>query len=149
MTDTMRSILTITFDLWNTLLCSSPLDNLRYKEIRLQGILDAFRATGISLNYEVLEKAYDQSFLECEEFWQEGLDLDTDDQLRILFSKVPNLDFEKIDQNLKDRINEAYTHPIIYDPPDLVEDAKEVLEYLKKKIYKIALICNAGRLREW
>ena len=136
---------TITFDLWNTLIYNTPLDTFRYKEMRLVGILGAFKSEGVTLNYNELEKAYDQSFLECEKFWVKDIDLDTNEQLRILLSLVPQLHLKDFGQNLMDKISQAYTDPIIYDPPDLVENAREILQYLKEKEYKIGLICNTGR----
>jgi FMN phosphatase YigB (HAD superfamily) len=136
---------TITFDLRNTLIYNTPLDTFRYKEMRLVGILGAFKSEGVTLNYNELEKAYDQSFLECEKFWVKDIDLDTNEQLRILLNLVPQLHLKDFGQNLMDKISQAYTDPIIYDPPDLVENTREILQYLKEKECKIGLICNTGR----
>lgn len=136
---------TVTFDLWNTLVCNTPKDSIRYRQIRLKGIYDAFSESDISVKYEDLEKAYDLSFEEFKKFWDKNIDMDSKEQIDIMLQNLSDLNLKRPDQKVLKKIRKAYVEPVLYDPPDLAENTKEILSYLKEKKFRIGLICNTGR----
>jgi len=140
-----KMIDTVTFDLWNTLVNNTPADGKRYRQIRLKGIYDAFSEADISVKYEDLEKAHDLCFEEAKKFWDKNIDIDSKKQIDLLLQSLPDLNPKSLDQKVFQKIKRAYTEPVLYGPPDLDENAKEVLSCLKGKNVKVGLICNTGR----
>jgi len=53
---------TVTFDLWNTLISNTADDALRFKKLRIQGILREFLGKGIKVKEEEVERALDSTF---------------------------------------------------------------------------------------
>ena len=140
-----KTIDTITFDLWNTLVCNTPRDGQRYKDFRLKGIEEALSEANIRINLNDLEEAHDRTFEECKKFWDKNIDIDSNTQIDILLGMLTELNPKNLDQETLKKIKKAYIEPVLYNHPDLVENAQEVLSGLKGKDYKIGLICNTGR----
>lgn len=136
---------TVTFDLWNTLVGNTPKDSIRYRQIRLKGIYDAFSESDIFVKYEDLEKVYDLSFEESKKLWDKNIDMDSNKQIDILLQFLPGLNPKSLDQKVFQKIKRAYTEPVLCAPPDLAENAGGILSSLKEKNFKIGLICNTGR----
>ena len=135
---------TITFDLWNTLISNTPHDALRFREARSQGIIKAFLIHGIKMEKEKVEKAMDLTFKRCWDLWERNIDLDSEDQIKMLMKFLP--DFDAIpDSDLMKRIERAYTESVLQSPPDLIDGSSEILKFLKSRKYKLGLICNTGR----
>jgi len=136
---------TITFDLWNTLISNQPMDNLRYRQRRVESIHKILEQNGLNIKLDELAIAYDKSFEKCDEIWRKNLDLSTEEQLKIMFDFLENEKLRKITQNLMPELTEAFATPILDEPPPLIDGAKETLQQIKKEGYKIGLICNTGR----
>ncbi len=136
---------TVTFDLWNTLVLNTPKDSIKYRQIRVKGIHEAFSEARISVKYEDIEKAHDLSFEESKKFWDKNIDMDSNKQINILLQFLPDLNPKSLDQKVFQKIKRAYTEPVLYATPDLAENATEILSNLREKNYKIGLICNTGR----
>ena len=136
---------TITFDLWNTLLSNKPQDNERYKKRRLEAVRGLLEENGLSVDFHLLYRAHEEGFEKCKETWRKNLDLDTQEQLKIMFSFLDDLRFKTIPQGLMIELEEVFLAPILKDPPPLIEGAKKMVEYVQAEGYKIGLICNTGR----
>jgi putative hydrolase of the HAD superfamily len=136
---------TITFDLWNTLLSNTPQDNERYKQKRLEAIQGLLEKNDFGVGFDSLYRAHEEGFEKCKETWEKNLDLDTQEQLEIMFSFLDDSRFKTIPQSLMVELEEVFLSPILKDPPPLIEGAKRIVEYVQAEGYKIGLICNTGR----
>ncbi len=135
---------TITFDLWNTLLSNTPQDNQKYGIKRVEKISKILRQNGQKINSDHLIDAYHNGFEKCKETWRRNLDLSTEEQLKIMFDLLNDEKLKNIPQKLMLHLVEAFVSPILEDPPDLIDGAEEILTQVKKKGYKVGLICNTG-----
>jgi putative hydrolase of the HAD superfamily len=136
---------TITFDLWNTLLSNTPQDNERYKQKRLEAIQGVLEKNGFGVEFDSLYRAHEEGYEKCKETWEKNLDLDTQEQLEIMFGFLDDSRFKTIPQGLMIELEEVFLSPILKDPPPLIEGAKKIVEYVQAEGHKIGLICNTGR----
>jgi putative hydrolase of the HAD superfamily len=136
---------TITFDLWNTLLSNKPQDNQRYRQRRLEAIHSLLKENGLNVDFHSLYRAHEEGFEKCKETWKKNLDLDTPEQLKIMFSFLDDKRFETIPQSLLLKLEEVFLAPILKDPPPLIQGAKKIVKFVQAEGYKIGLICNTGR----
>lgn len=136
---------TITFDLWNTLLSNRPQDNEKYRHKRLEAIRGLLQQSGFGVDLELLHRAHDQGFEKCKEIWKRNLDLDTREQLHIMFSFLEDQRLKALPQTLMRKLEKVFLAPILEDPPRLVEGARRTVEHAQSEGYKIGLICNTGR----
>lgn len=135
---------TVTFDLWNTLLSNTPQDNQKYRLKRVEKLTKILQQNGRKIESDHLLDAYHKGFEKCKETWRRNLDLSTEEQLKIMFDFLEDERLKGIPQNLISHLVEAYVSPILEDPPNLIDGAEEVLIQVKKKGYKVGLICNTG-----
>jgi putative hydrolase of the HAD superfamily len=136
---------TITFDLWNTLISNSPLDNHRYMRKRVKGIHRILEQNGLNAKFDDLAEAYDKGFDKCNEVWKKNLDISTEEQLKIMFDFLEDEKLRNVPLNLMPGLVEAFVSPILDDPPQLISGAQETLRWVKTENYKVGLICNTGR----
>jgi len=136
---------TVTFDLWNTLIYTSPQDNLRYKNKRIEGFFSVLNKTGRNVSREEIEKAYDKSFEIYKPIRDRNEDISTREQVQIILECLGNPEFQDLSEDVLSELEEVLAKAIFSDLPNLVERSEETLSYLDKKNYKIGLICNTGR----
>ena len=136
---------TVTFDLWNTLLSNAPPDNQKYSLQRVEKLNSTLRENGREVEPDLLIDAYHKAFEKCIEIWEKNQDISTEEQIEIMFGFLGDDKLKNIPQDLMYRLVEVFVSPILDDPPSLIDGAKETLEGVKKKGYKIGLICNTGR----
>jgi HAD superfamily hydrolase (TIGR01549 family) len=115
---------TVTFDLWNTLLSNTPQDNQKYRLKRVEKLTKVFQQNGIEIESDHLLDAYHKGFEKCKETWRRNLDLSTEEQLKTMFDFLDDEKLKEIPRNLMSRL--------------------VVLTQVKKKGYKVGLICNTG-----
>ncbi|NIN01894.1 MAG: HAD-IA family hydrolase [candidate division Zixibacteria bacterium] len=135
---------TVTFDLWNTLLNHKPEDYQKYGRMRVEKLRAVLKQDDREIESARLLDAYHKGFEKCKETWERNLDLSTEDQLQTVFDFVEDERLKGIPQNLMSHLVEAYVSPILEDPPDPIWGAHEILRQLKKKGYKVGLVCNTG-----
>jgi putative hydrolase of the HAD superfamily len=136
---------TVTFDLWNTLIYTSPQDNLKYKNKRIEGFLCVLRKSGRDVSREEIEKAYDKSFELYKPIRDRNADISTREQVQIILECLGNSEFQDLAEEVLSELDGVLSNAIFSDLPNLVERSEETLSYLDKKNYKIGLICNTGR----
>jgi putative hydrolase of the HAD superfamily len=136
---------TVTFDLWNTLISNSPLDNHRYRRKRVEGIHRILKQNGLNVKFDDLTLAYDKGFEKCNQTWRKNLDLSTEEQLEIIFEFLGDEKSKEIPLNLMPELTEAFVSPILDEPPQLIEGVPEMLRWTKTENYRVGLICNTGR----
>ncbi len=135
---------TVTFDLWNTLIVNAPPDMEKYRAIRVQKMEQLLRQNGRGVSFGRLLSAYTQGLEECKETWRRNLDLSTEEQLRIMFRFLDDENLTETLESLMPGLVEAYVSPILEDPPNPVDGAADSLNQVKRKGYKVGLICNTG-----
>lgn len=135
---------TVTFDLWNTLLNHKPEDYEKYSHMRVEKLRAVLKQDDREIESARLLDAYHRGFEKCKQTWQRNLDLSTEDQLQTMFEFVGDEKLKGIPHNLMSHLVEAYVSPILEDPPDPICGAHDILRQLKKKGYKVGLICNTG-----
>ncbi|MDP3024214.1 MAG: HAD family hydrolase [candidate division Zixibacteria bacterium] len=136
---------TVTFDLWNTLIYTSPQDNLKYKNKRIEGFLSVLKQTGRNVSREEIEKAYDKSLEKYKPIRDRNEDISTREQVQIILECLGNSEFQDLAEDVLSELEKVLANAIFSDLPNLVERSEETLSYLDKKNYKIGLICNTGR----
>jgi putative hydrolase of the HAD superfamily len=135
---------TVTFDLWNTLISNQPQDFQKYRHQRVENLRGVLRRNGMKVSSDHLLDAYLKGFEKSQETWRRNLDISTEEQLKNLFGFLEMNQFEAIPSDLLPQLVEAYVSPILDDPPDLIEGAKEILLSINKRCYKIGMVCNTG-----
>jgi putative hydrolase of the HAD superfamily len=136
---------TVTFDLWNTLITSSPMDNLKFKNKRIEGFIEILSQINVDLNREKMEKAYDESFRRYKTIQDREEDISTREQVQIILECLGNPKLVKLDEEVLSRLEEVLATQILSDLPELTDGTQDVLGYLKNRNYKLGLICNTGR----
>lgn len=136
---------TVTFDLWNTLISSTPMDNLKFKNKRIEGFIRVLGQAGSDINREKMEKAYDESFIRYKAIQDKEEDISSREQVEIVLECLENPRFLELDEEVLSKLEEVLVTQILSDLPVLTDGTQEILSYLKKRNYKIGLICNTGR----
>jgi len=124
---------TITFDLWNTLIYTSPQDNLKYKNKRIEGFLSVLNKTGRNVSREEIEKAYDKSFELYIPIRDRNEDISTREQVQVILQCLGNPEFQALTEDVLSELEEVLAKAIFSDLPNLVEGSEETLSYLDKK----------------
>lgn len=136
---------TVTFDLWNTLITSSPMDNLKFKSKRIEGFIEILSQIDLDINREKMEQAYDQSFKRYKVIQEREEDISTREQVEIILKCLENPKLMELDEVVLSKLEEILATQILSDLPVLIDGTQEILSYLKNKNYKTGLICNTGR----
>jgi putative hydrolase of the HAD superfamily len=136
---------TVTFDLWNTLISNQPQDHDRYRQIRVETTARVLNQHGIPVSLDHLTIAYEEGFESYKVIWRRNEDLSTEEQLKIMFNLLPEEKPKTISADLMGELIEAYTSPLLFYPPPLIEGAEETLRQVKERKFKLGLICNTGR----
>ncbi len=136
---------TVTFDLWNTLIYTSPQDNLKYKNKRIDGFHSVLKQVGKNVSREEIGKAYDKSFEIYKPIRDRNEDISTREQVQIILQCLGNPEFQDLTEDVLGELEEVLASAIFSELPDLIEGSEEILSYLDEKNYRIGLICNTGR----
>lgn len=135
----------ITFDLWNTLITSSPMDNLKFKNNRIEGFIEILSQINVDIDREKMERAYDQSFKRYKAIQEKEKDISTREQVQIILECLENPKPVQLDEGVLSKLEELLATQILSDLPELTDGSPDVLDYLKNRNYKLGLICNTGR----
>ena len=137
------SKLSVTFDLWDTLLNDQPGYDRRRREIRCTGMLNVLSSHGLKPSRNKLLEAYDRSGAWLQTAWQTHKELSTLDQARRIATEA----VETLPENteLMQELDDAYVKPVLELPPRLSGEAVETLTGIRDRSLRIGLICNIGR----
>ncbi len=136
----MSSIDTVTFDVWNTLLVHDFYDD-RVKAARISRIARALAAAGFQADSRDVSRAYDYTEAKLASLWRRERDLGLDGHIAIF---LEGLGLEASGHN-RDIIREPYARALLEFKPALVDGAREALDALRRRGYRIGLISNTGR----
>lgn len=141
----MPRIKAITFDLWETLITDSQVQNDLRTEYRVSKTVQLLLSAGAAIDISDLYTAHEEVWRRCEEQWANAVDLLFTSQVRLFLDLArPGLSSTLPDETL-DRIARIYADAVLHYPPALIPGTAEALCALKKKRYKLGLICNTGR----
>jgi putative hydrolase of the HAD superfamily len=135
----------VTFDLWQTLILDRPEGLRRARAGRVQGMHDILVRHGHAVHQDDVERAYDAVGEHLETLWKMQRDVGTRGQVRVLLERLRLDGAVTADDRIMGALDEAYCLPILSALPVANAGAREVLEALSARDFKLALICNTGR----
>jgi putative hydrolase of the HAD superfamily len=141
----MPRIKTITFDLWETLISDTQVQNDLRTEYRVSKTVQLLLAAGVAVDLSDLYAAHEEVWHRCQERWKTAVDLPFTGQVRLFLDLVrPGL-ASSLPEETAGRIARVYADAVLHYPPALVPGTLETLRALKKKRFRLGLICNTGR----
>jgi len=137
------SKLTLTFDLWDTLLNDQPGYDRERRQMRCTGILNVLKSHGLEASWNNLLQAYDKSGTWLQTAWQTHEEISTLIQAR----RIATESVERLPERsrLMQELEDAYVKPVLEVPPRLSGDAIATLTGLRDRSIRTGLICNIGR----
>jgi putative hydrolase of the HAD superfamily len=138
-------MLTVAFDLWETLITDTP-DLARAQEaMRLAELRSVLGAAGVHLAEGALEDAYNALWVRCHDlYWSADRDVPTSRQIAHLIEEL-GLHPEDMAPAVLADLELAYSNPALAVLPKAVVGAEETLGELKGQGLRLGLISNTGR----
>jgi putative hydrolase of the HAD superfamily len=141
----MPRIKAITFDLWETLIADSQVQNDLRTEYRVSKTVQLLLAAGVPLDISDLYAAHEEVWRRCQVQWDTAVDLPYTGQVRLFLDLArPGLAASLPDATAG-AVARVYADAVLHYPPALIPGVADTLRALKKKRYKLGLICNTGR----
>jgi len=138
-------ILTVTVDLWGTLLIDSPGSDNRYKGRRLTDFAEILRGNGRSYSTSRLERAYDDSLEYLRDIWDDNRDVPVVEHVKAILRGLDKKLADSADAFMLEALVSAYSRPLTLVPPALDDTAKPALERLRASGVTLALVSNTMR----
>ena len=134
----------VTLDLWQTLIIDAPQRGVARAALRIDGILRVLQKAGLSLTREQVEEAYRACAKAHWEMQGRAQDCSFQEQvdefLRLIDPDLPS----RADGLLRHQVAQRYARPFLAFPPALAPGARQVLEALRERGYRVGLISNTG-----
>jgi putative hydrolase of the HAD superfamily len=137
------SKLSVTFDLWDTLLNDQPGYDKERRDTRCTGMLNTLNSYDLKPSRSKLLEAYDKSGTWLQTAWQTHREISTAEQARRIATEA----VVSLPDNLEliRELEDAYVRPVLELPPRLSDEAVETLSGMRDRCLRIGLICNIGR----
>lgn len=135
----------VTFDLWETLIADSPdLDSQRtaYRVKNIHSLLSQIRP---GIDIDDIQIAHENTWQECSALWGKARDMAFPEQVRLFIGLINAELLAALDQSEIQSISEIYAGAVLQFRPRLIAGARETLNQLASRGYKMGLICNTGR----
>ncbi len=146
MTHSKKFPFCVTFDLWETLIIDTPEKDLARREMRCRGLQQSLAEAGTDLSLEEVARAYDESAHWLQTVWRENRDTTDLEQIRFIVEAASSGEAHlPEDGGQLQRLQEAYTEPLLEVPPVLCKDSLSTLREMRELTPKIGLISNTGR----
>ena len=141
---TMHDTTLVTLDLWNTLINDVPNGGATRNSLRVQGIAEILADQGQTYtSAEILEALQEtQKILWAGQL--SGSDLSFEQQVDYFLKELLGLNIDTLESQYRNQIAEKYGNSFFGCSPRLHKDVKSVLQQLKEKGLKIALVSNTG-----
>ncbi|MCU0607652.1 MAG: HAD family hydrolase [Candidatus Edwardsbacteria bacterium] len=141
----MPRIKAVTFDLWETLIADSRVQDDLRTEYRVSQTAQLLLAAGAAVDLGDLYAAHEEVWRRCELQWRGNADLPFAEQAALFLDLVrPGL-AASLPAAVRQRAAAVYGEAVLHYPPQLVPGVAETLAALKRKRLKLGLICNTGR----
>ncbi len=135
----------VTFDLWETLIADSPeLDGSR-TEYRVKNTHSLLARRHPGIDIKDIYRAHEKIWQECSALWTNARDISFPGQVRLFIGSMGDDLLTSLDQNEIQTISEIYSGAVLEFRPRLIAGAREALERLASRGYRMGLICNTGR----
>jgi len=134
----------VTFDWWNTLAVTSPGQDRRLRQLRIERLLQAIPESDrrrMGLQEERLLAAYDRQTELLSDAWGRNVDIYPPDQIE-MFRELAGIPKS---WDYSEAITEAFGGALLQLPPAIFPHVPETLEWLKHEGYAVGLISNTGR----
>lgn len=135
----------VTLDLWDTLITEIPRKNPGLRKHRMNLIRAGLKEFGFDYDMPIIEKAYMRSEEFCNDMWCKNRDIPLDDHFLFMLSCIDSDLPWKLNKDGLRALRKSYSEAIMQMPPVLLPHAREVLEHLSGRGYRIGLISNTGR----
>jgi putative hydrolase of the HAD superfamily len=135
----------ITFDLWETLIADSPELDSRRTEYRVKNIHSLLSQIQPGIDINNIHCAHEKIWRECSTLWGKARDLAFTDQARLFIGLINDNLLTSLNQSQFQSIAEIYSGAVLQFRPRLIAGARETLDQLASRGYKMGLICNTGR----
>lgn len=141
----MRRIVAVTIDLWDTLVQEVPGGSRRVAEARIAKIEEILARSGIAHSIDELEAAYEKTGAFLELTWSKRRDMTTRDQVLFMLSCLDDKLAGKLEKGVLADVEAAYAEGILVNPPIMLPGAREAVRSIKEHGYRLGLISNTGR----
>jgi putative hydrolase of the HAD superfamily len=141
----MPRITTVTFDLWETLIADSDVQNNLRTEYRVVKTVQLLLDAGIAADISDLYAAHEEVWRRCELQWRANADLPFPEQVGLFLNLAKPGLAASLPAAVRTQVEAAYADAVLHYPPELISGAGDVLGGLRKKRYQLGLICNTGR----
>lgn len=140
------SRISVTFDLWETLIIDEPEWDLARRKMRCEGLHHVLSRFGIDVGLEDLLRGYDESAHWLLTLWKDNLETTTAEQIRyIIRAASRNTTVPPDDPLLISELQEAYVRPVLMLPPRLNGDVIPTLQRMQGRVHSLGIISNTGR----
>jgi len=133
----------VAFDLWETLITNTPAVSRQQKELRDSRLTSILSARGYPV--DGLEHANHATWDRCQElYWSDDRDVPCRRQVEHLVELLGH-DPSSFGEPLLAELEHAYATAAIDVLPEVIAGARETLESLKSRGFRVGLISNTGR----
>ena len=140
----MRTVDTITFDLWQTLIIDDREQGRARTQRRLEGALEALAEAGLEFSLDHLREAYRSCFRACRAIHKEELDVSFDEQVRMFIDLIDDGLASRLPIETVERITYWYAEAFFDYPPRVDPASRGVLEEMSRRGYRLGMISNTG-----
>jgi len=140
------SRISVTFDLWETLIVDEPEWDLARRKMRCGGLHRVLSRSGIDLSLEELLRGYDESAHWLLTVWKDNLETTTTEQIRYIIRAASRKTAVLPDDPLLiSELEEAYVRPVLTLPPRLNDDVIPTLQHMQGRVHTLGIVSNTGR----
>ena len=135
----------VTFDFWGTLMMDRPEGLRRAQAERIRRMGEILSGEGITRGPEAIHQAYNHAGERLTKVWSTLRDMGAREQVGLMLESLGIGEDAPCPEPLMDRLLDAYTAPILSEPPVPIDGVYEVLSSLEGRGLRLAVICNTGR----
>ena len=146
--ETVRSgsRISVTFDLWETLVIDEPEWDLARRKMRCEGLHHVLSRSGIDVGLGELLRGYDESAHWLLSVWKENHETTTNEQIRyIVRAASRKTTVLPDDPRVVSALEEAYVRPVLTLPPRLNGDVISILQRMQDHVHRLGIVSNTGR----
>jgi putative hydrolase of the HAD superfamily len=141
-----RRDISVTFDLWETLIADRSELDVSRGWMRCKGLHEVLKQVGVEISLNDINRAYEETDILLDAAWRREENPTLRDQIELIINRatggkvaMPN------DPEAIRLLERAYVDPILVSPPKLKTDAASVLQGVHARVNNVGLISNTGR----
>lgn len=141
----MARIDAVTFDLWDTLIQEVPGGSAAVARLRLEGMDELLRASGVTRTREELERAYGRTGEFLESVWGRDEDISVDEQVEFFLESLDRGLASTVSSAARADFTKIYAESMLRHGPVLFPGAAPALSAVRKLCPCTGLISNTGK----